>query len=54
MRENARVLGNLQSDFDFRQRPRRPLLLPTLPPSALQPSQLPGPSLMTWLTQLGP
>jgi len=31
VRENASVLGNLVSDFDFRQRPRRPLILPLHP-----------------------
>jgi phospholipase C len=32
VRENAAQLGNLVSDFDFNQRPRPPLLLPTHPP----------------------
>jgi phospholipase C len=32
VRENASVLGNLVSDFDFRQKPRPPLLLPLHPP----------------------
>ncbi len=27
VRESARILGNLVADFDFRQRPRRPVLL---------------------------
>jgi phospholipase C len=27
VRENARELGNLISDFDFNQKPRRPLIL---------------------------
>lgn len=31
VRENAKILGNLASDFDFSQRPRRPLILPTHP-----------------------
>ena len=31
VRENARVLGNLANDFDFGQKPRRPLLLPLYP-----------------------
>jgi phospholipase C len=31
VRENARILGNLVRDFDFRQAPRRPLLLPERP-----------------------
>jgi phospholipase C len=33
VRENAPVLGNLMTDFDFSQPPRRPVLLPTNPPS---------------------
>jgi phospholipase C len=32
VRENVPVLGNLVSDFDFRQKPRPPLLLPLHPP----------------------
>jgi phospholipase C len=28
VRENAKILGNLARDFDFTQRPRKPLLLP--------------------------
>jgi phospholipase C len=31
VRENARILGNLERDFDFGQKPRRPLLLPPHP-----------------------
>jgi phospholipase C len=31
VRENARILGNLVKDFDFRRRPRAPVLLPTHP-----------------------
>jgi phospholipase C len=30
--ENAHILGNLAKDFDFSQKPRRPLLLPLHPP----------------------
>jgi phospholipase C len=33
VRENAPVLGNLVSDFNFNQPPRPPLLLPTNPPA---------------------
>lgn len=33
VRENASILGNLVEDFDFSQRPRKPVLLPTNPPS---------------------
>jgi phospholipase C len=32
VRENATILGNLMKDFNFRQRPRRPELLPLHPP----------------------
>ena len=31
VRETARLLGNLVADFNFRQRPRRPVLLPLQP-----------------------
>jgi phospholipase C len=31
VRETQRILGDLRSDFDFNQRPRGPLLMPTLP-----------------------
>jgi phospholipase C len=33
VRENAPILGNLASDFNFSQSPRKPLLLPTNPPT---------------------
>jgi phospholipase C len=32
VRENASILGNLLSDFDFSQSPRPPMVLPTNPP----------------------
>jgi phospholipase C len=32
VRENAKILGNLASDFDFRQKPRAPVILPLHPP----------------------
>jgi phospholipase C len=32
VRENASILGNLIADFNFAQRPRSPVLLPTRPP----------------------
>jgi phospholipase C len=32
VRESVKILGNLRRDFDFRQRPRRPLVLPLHPP----------------------
>jgi phospholipase C len=31
VRENAQILGDLTRDFDFRQKPRRPILLPLHP-----------------------
>jgi hypothetical protein len=31
VRENVPVLGNLASDFNFRQKPRPPLILPLHP-----------------------
>src|SRR5262249_47229830 len=33
VRENAPILGNLAADFNFRQTPRPPVLLPTNPPT---------------------
>jgi phospholipase C len=42
VRERARILGNLIRDFDFRQKPRRPFLLPRIPPSKLPPNLLPS------------
>ena len=32
VRESAKILGNLAHDFDFDQKPRRPLILPLHPP----------------------
>jgi phospholipase C len=32
VRENAKILGNLASDFDFDQNPQPPLILPLHPP----------------------
>ena len=42
VREDVRILGNLVRDFDFNQKPRKPLLLPTIPASKLPPDALPG------------
>ncbi|HLI39523.1 MAG TPA: alkaline phosphatase family protein [Streptosporangiaceae bacterium] len=43
VRENARILGNLVSDFDFRQRPRPPLILQPCPAhTTLVPKPAPG------------
>jgi phospholipase C len=36
VRENNRILGNLARDFDFRQKPRKPLILPQRPVRALR------------------
>jgi phospholipase C len=54
VRESLRILGDLRRDFDFKQKPRRPLLLPTRP--AGTPNQPPGiaGTLATGLLQLGP
>jgi phospholipase C len=38
VRENAPILGDLRRDFSFRQRPRRPELLPVCPVTDLQPT----------------
>ncbi len=35
VRENAKILGNLVSDFDFSQRPRPPMILPADPSTTL-------------------
>jgi phospholipase C len=35
VRENAKILGDVLSDFDFQQRPRPPLILPERPPREL-------------------
>ena len=42
VRETSRILGNLLSDFDFTQRPRKAMLLPRIPPSKLPPNLFPG------------
>jgi phospholipase C len=42
VRELAPGLGDLVKDFNFRQRPRRPLLLPRIPPAKLPPNLLPS------------
>jgi phospholipase C len=41
VRERARILGNLVKDFDFTQRPRKPFLLPRIPPHKLPPNLIP-------------
>jgi hypothetical protein len=35
VRENASILGDLRSDFDFSQLPRRPMILPVKPHTTL-------------------
>ena len=35
VRENAPILGNLENDFNFNQRPRAPMILPTAPATTL-------------------
>ena len=42
VRENAAGLGNLVRDFNFNQVPRRPMILPRIPPNKLAPNLLPG------------
>ena len=46
VRENERILGNLVNDFNFRQRPVSPVVLPVYPKTTLtgtpKPSQLPA------------
>jgi phospholipase C len=42
VRENAAILGNLERDFDFNQKPRKPMLLPTIPAGKLLPWPFPG------------
>jgi phospholipase C len=56
VRENAGILGDLRRDFDFSQRPRPPLLLPTLPASAVGPRPGPGhaSAFRSALERLGP
>jgi phospholipase C len=38
VRENLRVLGNLQREFSFTARPRKPVILPVCPATDLQPT----------------
>ncbi len=49
VRENASQLGNLMSDFDFGERPRRPVLLNPDPDGV--PLHPPGPGFAHALTQ---
>ncbi len=41
VRENAPILGSLLQDFNFNQKPRRPFLLPRIPPKKLPPNLIP-------------
>jgi phospholipase C len=41
VRERAARLGNLVADFNFKQTPRKPFLLPRIPPGKLPPNLLP-------------
>jgi phospholipase C len=43
VRENASILGNLVSDFDFHQAPRPPFTLNPCPPTTLRPRPRPKP-----------
>jgi phospholipase C len=42
VRENAPILGNLVSDFNFGQPPRAPMILNPCPPTTLTPAPKPG------------
>jgi phospholipase C len=47
VRENEKILGNMTNDFDFNQAPRKPVLLPTNPPTD-------SPSIPTYFSGQGP
>jgi phospholipase C len=49
VRENARILGNLVKDFNFKQHPRKPVLLNPNPDGV--PLHTPGPSFQTALVR---
>jgi phospholipase C len=51
VRENARILGNLVSDFDFNQSPRAPAVLPVHPATTL--TGTPKPRQLTKVQQVG-
>ncbi len=44
VRENARILGNLAKDFNFRQKPRKALILPACPKTTLTGVPSPAPN----------
>jgi phospholipase C len=52
VRENAPILGNLVADFNFKQKPRRPLILPQHPVPGLAP--VTGKYVAGAITSLGP
>ena len=39
VRENEKILGNLEEDFDFSRTPRRPVVLPVHPVTTLTPAR---------------
>jgi len=47
VRENTKILGNMVNDFDFKQSPRPPVLLPTNPPTD-------SPTVPAYFSGLGP
>ena len=47
VREDEQILGNMVNDFDFRQAPRAPVLLPTNPPTD-------SPSIPAYFSGMGP
>ena len=47
VREDERILGNMVNDFNFKQAPRAPVLLPTNPATD-------SPSIPTYFNGLGP
>ena len=47
VREDEKILGNMVDDFNFNQKPRAPVLLPTNPPTD-------SPSIPSYFTGLGP
>ena len=47
MREDEKILGNMTNDFDFDQAPRKPVLLPTNPPTD-------SPSIPAYFNGMGP
>jgi phospholipase C len=54
VRETEPILGDLRSDFDFKQKPRGPLFMPRLPYQPLGPQPgVPG-SVLSLFESLGP